>query len=103
MNRGWVHLALLFAIGLGLGGAYFGGLWMTLRRCSQWRRPFLGMGLSLLGRLALLLGGGAWVLHLAMAPRLAAILAISCGFWLSRLAWAIYLLEMAAIPTTEAT
>ncbi|MEO1125741.1 MAG: ATP synthase subunit I [Cyanobacteria bacterium J06639_16] len=84
MNSGLFSLALLLLAGLSLGSVYFGGLWITLRRLPRWRRPFLRMGLSLLGRLAVLLGGGAWLLQHAIAPPLAVILLISVGVWLSR-------------------
>ncbi len=77
-------LGLLLA-GLSLGGIYFGGLWFTLRRFHRWRQPFLGVGLSWLGRLTLLLGGGAWLIHQATAPPLVVILLISLGVWLSRM------------------
>ena len=84
MMLGLIGLAILLLAGLALGGIYFGGLWITLRRLPRWHRPFLGMGLSWLGRLAILLGGGAWLLQHPMAPPLQAILIISVGVWLSR-------------------
>ena len=75
---------VLLLAGLSLGGLYFGGLWITLRRLSRWRRPFLSMGLSWLIRLEILLGGGAWLLQHPLAPPLETILLIGLGVWLSR-------------------
>jgi F1F0 ATPase subunit 2 len=84
MIVGLISLILLFLAGLMLGSLYFGGLWITLRRLPRWNRPFLGMGLSFLGRLAILLGGGAWLMKHPIAPPLQAILLMSVGVWLSR-------------------
>ena len=36
-----------------LGGLYFGGLWLTIRRMDEARRPALRVGISYLARLAL--------------------------------------------------
>jgi F1F0 ATPase subunit 2 len=50
-------LALAFMAGAVLGGLYFGGLWITVRRLPEARRPaLLSLG-SLLARLSLVLGG----------------------------------------------
>ncbi|MGB3496474.1 MAG: ATP synthase subunit I [Elainellaceae cyanobacterium] len=79
-------LVFPLTVGLMLGSVYFGGLWMTLTRLPQWRRPFLLIGLSLMVRLTILLGGGAWLLRFAAASPLLAILLLSAGVWLSRMA-----------------
>ena len=71
-----------FAAGIGIGGFYFAGLWWTVRRLPDTRRPVLWVagsfivraGLSLLGFYGILQGG--W-------PMLPASLA---GFILVRLA-----------------
>ncbi|MGF1514665.1 MAG: ATP synthase subunit I [Elainellaceae cyanobacterium] len=83
-----IPLVLLTLAGLGLGSLYFGGLWATLRRIPHCRYPFFRMGVSLVGRLAVLLGGGAWLLHTTVphtsVPPLLAILGLSAGLWFSR-------------------
>lgn len=79
------QLVLLFGAGLLLGGAYFGGLWLTLRRLPRWRHPFLLMGLSLFVRLAVLLGVGGWLWRSSDLPPLLTVLLLSGGVWLSRL------------------
>ncbi len=79
-----VSLGLLLFAGLCLGGLYFGGLWMTLRRLSRWRYPFLGMGLSLSLRLSVLLGLSGLLLRNPIAPPLQTVLLISLGVWCSR-------------------
>lgn len=50
-----------FAAGAGLGLLYFFGLWETVRRLPQLRWAPLWLLLSLVLRLALLLGGLYWV------------------------------------------
>ena len=85
MNIDLFRWPLLVLAGLSLGSAYFGGLWMTLQRLRRWRHPFLNIGLSFLVRLAILLGGGAWLLQHAIAPPLPTVLLLSVGVWLSRL------------------
>ncbi len=84
MNISLISLVVLLFGGLSLGSVYFVGLWLSLRHVPRWRRPFLSMWLSLLGRLAVLLGGGALLLQQSIAPPLQAILLISVGVWLSR-------------------
>lgn len=87
---------VLFLAGLSLGSVYFGGLWITLRRLPRWRRPFLGMGLSVVLRLGLLLGGGVWLWQHPFAPPLETILLIGFGVWLSRMVLIQYLLTAGA-------
>lgn len=99
MNIGLFSLPFLLITGLSLGGVYFGGLWMTLRRLPRQRRPFLSMGLSWCLRLAVLLGGGAWLLQHSIAPPLQTILLISIGVWLSRMLLIARLLKMVQQPT----
>lgn len=79
------HPGVLFIAGLGLGGVYFGGLWLILGRLPRWRRPFLALGLSLLVRLAVLLGVGGWLLRFSAISPLQTILLLSTGVWLSRM------------------
>lgn len=78
------ELVALFLVGFALGGLYFWGLWLTLRRLPYWQYPFLGMGLSLLTRLAVLLGLGGLLLRDPIAPPLQTILLLSLGVWCSR-------------------
>ncbi|MEO1400948.1 MAG: ATP synthase subunit I [Cyanobacteria bacterium J06635_1] len=83
-----IHLmsvAILLVAGLVLGGLYFGGLWMTLRRLPRWRRPFLGVGVSVLVRLTVLLGLGGLLLRYPIASPLQTILLMAVGVWLSRM------------------
>jgi F1F0 ATPase subunit 2 len=75
------------ALGLALGGAYFGGLWWTLARLPRWRRPgwalaasFAVRGPLLLVALALLARQGVVPLLLALAGFLVARVALSA--WL---------------------
>jgi F1F0 ATPase subunit 2 len=75
------------ALGLALGGAYFGGLWWTLARLPRWRRPgwalaasFAIRGPLLLVALALLARQGVVPLLLALAGFLVARVALSA--WL---------------------
>ena len=64
-------------VGLSLGIVYFGGLWFTLRRLHAWRKPYLWLAMSWFGRLAILLGGGAWLLNQTVASPLMVILLVS--------------------------
>lgn len=79
-----VRLIAIFSVGAFLGGVYFWGLWVTLRRLPRWRHPFLGMGLSLLIRLTVLFGLGGLLLRDPIAPPLQTILLLSFGVWCSR-------------------
>ncbi|MGD1854349.1 MAG: ATP synthase subunit I [Leptolyngbyaceae cyanobacterium] len=71
-------------VGLSLGIVYFGGLWFTLRRLHAWRKPYLWLAMSWFGRLAILLGGGAWLLNQTVASPLMVILLVSIGVWMGR-------------------
>ena len=63
--------ALLFfvglAIGLVLGVAHFGGLWLTAQRLPVTTRPGLWIGASLLGRFAVLAVGLVVLVRLDLA------------------------------------
>jgi len=83
-EMGLFKLIALFLVGFALGGLYFCGLWLTLRRLPYWQHPFLGMGLSLLTRLTVLLGLGGLLLRDPIAPPLQTILLLSLGVWCSR-------------------
>ncbi len=52
-----VHLIIAFTTGLALGGLYFGGLWLTVRRLPHSKFPALLMTGSFLTRMALCLIG----------------------------------------------
>ena len=66
MTRNVLPLSLVFALGVGLGLGYFGGLWWTVRQLTTVRHPALWLigsfvaraGLSLVG-FYLVLGSGA--------------------------------------------
>lgn len=64
-------LSLAAAAGVGLGLLYFGGLWLTVRRLPDSRRPALLFGASFAGRTALTVLGfylvmdGSWERMLA--------------------------------------
>ncbi|MEM9162618.1 MAG: ATP synthase subunit I [Cyanobacteria bacterium P01_F01_bin.4] len=103
-----IHLisaAVLLVVGLTLGGLYFGGLWITLRRLSRWRRPFLGVGVSVLVRLTVLLGLGGLLLRYPIASPLQTILLMAIGVWLSRMLLVMLMLRtlepVAAHPTVS--
>ncbi|MEM8808199.1 MAG: ATP synthase subunit I [Cyanobacteria bacterium P01_G01_bin.38] len=80
-----INAAVLLVTGLFLGGLYFGGLWVTLHRLPRWRRPFLGIGVSVLVRLTVLLGLGGLLLRYPIAAPLPTILLMGLGVWLSRM------------------
>lgn len=83
MHPGIWSWILVFAMGLGIGGVYFGGLWLTLRQLLQWQHPYLWLTGSQLGRLAMVLGGGAWLLSRTATPPLPTILLMGAGICLS--------------------
>ena len=71
---------LAVMVGVGLGGMYFGGLWLTVRRLphTHWPVPLL-LG-SMVGRIALTLVG----FYLVMGGRWERLLACLAGFILAR-------------------
>lgn len=75
-----LSLLLCFTAGTLLGGAYFTGLWVTVRRLPTARHPFLALYGSFLARTALLMAGFGLLLD-GRGPLLAAALA---GFLLAR-------------------
>ncbi|MHB1391150.1 MAG: N-ATPase subunit AtpR [Thermoleophilia bacterium] len=52
-----IYFAGALMVGLGLGAVYFGGLWHTLRRLPDSRRPGLLVFSSYFGRIALCVAG----------------------------------------------
>lgn len=74
-------IGVAFLIGLALGSSYFVALWATVRRLPQLRHPAVWMALSLLARLAVVLGALVLVVRSGGGPGLAAALA---GFVLAR-------------------
>lgn len=74
--------AIPFIAGFLLGLAYFFGLWWTLQRFAKTSTPSLWLGLSSLGRLALLLGGVLAVTGGAAIPLIACLF----GFFAARAA-----------------
>lgn len=57
MTLNWLALVIAFLAGLGMGFFYFGGLWLTVRKLLVTQRPFLWFSVSLLLRLAIVMGG----------------------------------------------
>jgi F1F0 ATPase subunit 2 len=73
-------LVLAVVVGLALGFMYFGGLWFTVQRLPQSRRPALLSLVSLIIRLSFTLAG----FYLVMAGRWERLLACLAGFLLMR-------------------
>lgn len=73
-------MAAALAVGIGFGGAYFGGLWLTVRRVPDARRPGLLVLGSYAGRL-LGAGVGFWLVLETGWPNL---LACLVGFLVAR-------------------
>ena len=61
-------LGAALAVGLGLGVAYFGGLWWTLARLGVWRRPGPALAVSFALRGALALVVFALLARTGLAP-----------------------------------
>ncbi len=74
-------LALVFLSGVILGGLYFGGLWLTVRKLPQTHRPAQLFLLSFLLRTSLVLAG----FYLLMAASWQRLLAALLGFILARM------------------
>lgn len=55
--------AVACIVGLGLGLAFYGGLWLTLEGLERARRPVLRLIVSKLLRMGVTLAGFAWLLH----------------------------------------
>lgn len=75
-----VFLLLAFAAGLAVGLFYYGGLWLTIRRLPQSRRPAMLTGMSLLVRLSLT----SAAFYIVMGGRWERLLACLAGFLLVR-------------------
>lgn len=80
MSVGWEILTLSFAAGTAIGLAYFGLLWLTVRRIPSARHPGRLVLVSLALRLALALA----LFYLVMAGRWERMLAALVGFLLMR-------------------
>lgn len=76
-----IMIALALLAGMLLGAAFFAGLWWTVRRGLASPRPALWFGVSLLARLAGVLGG-FWLVGGADWRRMAACV---FGFVLARM------------------
>jgi F1F0 ATPase subunit 2 len=57
ININTTHLIVAFTTGLAIGGLYFGGLWLTVRRLPHSKSPALLMTGSFLARMTLCLTG----------------------------------------------
>ena len=71
------------AAGLLMGGLYFGGLWITVNRVVGARNPQLLLGVSFLGRFALLLAA----FYLLLLPGWEAAAGGMFGFLAARKTW----------------
>ncbi len=78
MNAAWLVFAIAF--GAGLGMAYFGGLWLTIRKLAGTPNPVLLLFPSFLVRTAIVLVG----FYLVMDGRWERLLAALLGFVLAR-------------------
>jgi len=76
-------VALCFAVGVGAGALYFGGLWLTVRDLHTAARPQLRLVLSFLLRMALLLA----IFYLLTDRGCVAMLAAMAGLLVSRRLW----------------
>lgn len=81
MTNDVLGLILALVIGMGLGGIFFGGLWLTLVRLPAARRPVLLALGSLVGRIGITVLG----FYLVMNGSLLRLLACVLGFILMRL------------------
>lgn len=78
---GWPYiLGVAFVSGLGLGGFYFGVLWLSVRRLTDMARPGLWMTMMYLLRTAVVLLG----FYLVMDGRWQSLLAALAGFVIVR-------------------
>ena len=59
-----LSLLIAFILGLGLGGIYFGGLWLTLKQLPQFSAPWRLLIASFLTRLAIILIGFYWIIKI---------------------------------------
>ena len=78
-----LQLALACVAGGLLGVIFFGGLWWTLRRAFASKRPAVWVGVSLLSRMACVVGG----FILVSSGDWRRLLACLLGFWAAR--WAV--------------
>ena len=68
------------AVGIGLGFFYYGGLWLTLSRLSQFKHPALWVSLGLVVRLLTVL----FVMYLLFADSWQQLLSAVLGMLISR-------------------
>ncbi len=78
-----IGLLLAFAAGAGLSVFYFGGLWLTVQRVAEARRPKLLLLGSFFGRAAVILVG-FYLVIVAMGDRWELLVASLLGFILAR-------------------
>lgn len=78
----WVLFCLYpLSVGVGLGGFYYGGLWLVLRRLPQLKHPAIWMGLSLTVRTA----GVVLLLYLLFASSWQQLILAVTGMLISRI------------------
>lgn len=76
---GGLFYIVSFTAGLGLGLAYFGGLWWTSQRVARTARPYLLLLVSFVVRMAALLGGVWYVTEGRPLPTALAVAGIAVG------------------------
>lgn len=81
MTDVWM-LVVSLVIGLALGAAYFGGLWLVVRRLNRLAAPAVWLGVGVVLRLVLVLAG----LYLVMDGRWERLVAAVAGLLLARTA-----------------
>jgi len=62
-----IQLILSLVTGMLLGAIFFGGLWMTVQKLQEARRPWLLFLVSSLGRTAITIAG-FWLIGIWLAP-----------------------------------
>lgn len=73
MDSNWLNLLPFVALGGLLGLIHFGGLWYTVKRLPQAKRPALWMGGSFILRSAIVVTGFYLVIQSGMPPVVAAV------------------------------
>jgi F1F0 ATPase subunit 2 len=75
-----VHLLFIFTMGMSLGAVYFAGLWYTVRRLPDAKRPINYLLLSFLMRVSVALAG----FGLVMNGQWDQLIAVLGGFFVTR-------------------
>ncbi|MEL6248389.1 MAG: ATP synthase subunit I [Cyanobacteria bacterium J06648_16] len=87
-----IPILVALLVGLGLGGFYFGGLWLTVQQIPGAQQPLWLILASFALRLSIVLLGGYWLIAQHSGPFvLLPLLACAAGFLVARnlLVWRI--------------